>query len=74
MSDEWRYVCERRSSIEFLKTLFDVSEMEERLDTEEVDDLLRDRGGEEGPANVVPEGIPNSHWWWWYPKQPPSMV
>jgi hypothetical protein len=72
--DEWRYVCERRSSIEFLRTIFDVSEMEELIDTGEVDELINERGKEEGPVKSVPEGIPDSHWWWWYPNQPPSSV
>src|SRR5258705_1351732 len=31
--DEWRYVCERRSSIEFLRTLLSIPETEPLIDT-----------------------------------------
>ncbi len=74
-SEEWIEVCKRRSAIEFLRQLFSISETEEFLDTEEVDELLRTRGRDEGylKESLIPEGIPPSHWWWWYPRSPPAV-
>jgi hypothetical protein len=73
-AEEWVKVCRRRSAIEFFRQLFAISETNEYLDTEEVDELTRTRGQDEGylKESSIPEGIPPSHWWWWYPNSPPA--
>jgi hypothetical protein len=62
--EEWFVVCERRSAIEFVKTLLDVPE--NALDTTEIDAQIVERGREESirPLGGVEPGIPQSHWWW----------
>jgi hypothetical protein len=72
--DEWSEVCRSRSAIEFLRGFLSVPPDEEFLDTEIVDDLIRERGQTEGPvpAGGVAPGIPASHWWWWRPDRPPE--
>jgi hypothetical protein len=75
--DEWRGAAERRSKLEFVRTLYreltDV-DWETFLDTEDLDHVLRGKGLDEGglSSDQVPAGTPHSHWWWWYPKLPPD--
>ena len=74
--DEWIQVCERRSRIEFLRTLYQgampAGEFEYWLDTENLDDLIQQAGRSEGglEPGEIPEGTPSSHWWWWHPARP----
>lgn len=73
--DEWYGVAERRSKIEFIRTLYrdllDV-DWESFLAIENIDHVLKQRGDIEGPVALerIPPGTPLSHWWWWYPKDP----
>lgn len=74
--DEWVWVCENRSRIEALRTLW--PEPIARLfplyfDIETVDDLLRQKGAHEGGLrdDQIPKGTPTSHVWWWLPGEPP---
>jgi hypothetical protein len=73
--DEWIWVCNRRSATEFLFELYRDTPFAEhlsRVDASRIDELLRERGHDEGwlPPEKIPEGIPPSHWWWWYPADP----
>jgi hypothetical protein len=75
--DDWFRIVERRSELEFLHDVYkDVTDIawDVFLDVENVDHMLKNAGGEEGPVATerVPPGTPFSHWWWWYPKSPPS--
>lgn len=76
-SDEWYGVAERRSQIEFVRSLYtDIAKIAYSafMDVENIDDMLKQRGDQEGPVALerIPPGTPSSHWWWWYPKQPPD--
>lgn len=82
-ADEWTWACERRSRIEFLRTLYQGAISEDELDywldaeqLEELDDCLEERGKVEGglTPDEIPAGTPPSHWWWWYPAQPPECA
>jgi hypothetical protein len=57
--DQWQRALERRSAVQFLQDIYGRS-----VDTEDVDDLLRERGDLEGFLDTAPEGVPASHWWW----------
>jgi hypothetical protein len=71
--DEWRRLCERRTKIEFVRTLYrdlvDVDWDESFMDVFELDRVLRHKGDEEAflKPDQIPPGTPSSHWWWWYP-------
>ena len=75
--DEWYGVAERRSKIEFVRTLYhdllDV-DWESFLAIDNLDHVLKQRGNIEGPVapERIPSGTPLSHWWWWYPRDPPA--
>lgn len=75
--DEWYGVAERRSQIEFARTLYkDLANISHSafMDVENLDHVLKQRGDQEGPvaSERIPPGTPLSHWWWWYPKPPPD--
>lgn len=63
----------RWPSIEALREVFAGSEAEDdlarNLDTQELDESMREIGEVEGPVDLerVPAGVPESHWWWRYP-------
>jgi hypothetical protein len=74
--DDWRRLCERRSTIEFVRTLYrdlvDVDWDETFMDVYELDRVLRNKGEDEGflkPDQIL-AGTPTSQWWWWLPKVP----
>ena len=74
-SNEWDGICWRRSAVEAIKEMYQNTCLEEYfddLDTEEVDDFIKEKGKHEGyiPESEIPIGIPSSHWWWWYPEIP----
>jgi hypothetical protein len=74
--DEWTWVCERRSGVQFFLDLYSRSEISAAIELIEVrglDQALRHRGEFEGhlEESEIPPGIPYTHWWWWLPKQPP---
>jgi len=77
--DDWRGAAERRSKLEFVRSLYleltDV-DWDTFLDTEDLDHVLRGKGQDEGglSPDQVPFGTPASHWWWWYPQSPPTSV
>jgi hypothetical protein len=77
--NEWLGVCERRTDIEWLRTLYREllgEDIDFLLDVESLDDMIRQKGEHEG-GNVapdrIPKSVPASHWWWWYPKSPPEQ-
>lgn len=74
--NEWIRVCQKRSTIEFLRYLyFDYIDTDWDLfmDCENLDDMLSQKGDFEGGwVDPIPKGIPVSHWWWWYPEKPPA--
>ena len=74
-SNEWDGICWQRSAVEAIKEMYQNTCLEEHfddLDTEEVDDFIKQKGEYEGyiPQAQIPIGIPSSHWWWWYPEIP----
>ena len=74
-SNEWDGICWQRSAVEAIKEMYQNTCLEEHfddLDTEEVDDFIKEKGKHEGyiPESEIPIGIPSSHWWWWYPEIP----
>jgi len=77
--DEWKQVCRRRSTLEFLWELYretEFSEWFEQIELEDLDNLLEERGKREGylPVEDIPEGVPRAHWWWWHPEEPPTAA
>jgi hypothetical protein len=75
--DEWYGVAERRSEIEFVRTLYNGlsnSSHSAFTDVENLDHILKQKGDQEGPvaSERIPTVTPSSHWWWWYPKLPPG--
>lgn len=75
--DEWTRVSKRRSAIEFLREIFSNTSFGEFLsifNTDNIDKMFSSKEEQGGylPVDVVPDGIPSSHWWWWYPDVPPS--
>jgi len=74
-----RWACERRSRIEAVCTLW-ADQLggpgAPYLDCETVDDLLRQKGHQEGGLrpDQIPVGTPTSHWWWWLPDLPPTVA
>ncbi|HLK99974.1 MAG TPA: hypothetical protein VK539_05280 [Myxococcaceae bacterium] len=73
-ANEWEQLCIARSGIEFFMELFRESVLAERvagIDTSEIDEFIRESGGEGHlPDEAIPPEIPLSHWWWWYPDKP----
>jgi len=74
MGEEWFQVCYRRSAVEFLRTLLSVTPENDLVDTENLDEFIRERGDTEAvtPPGGIDTAIPFSHWWWWLPDQPPT--
>jgi hypothetical protein len=77
--DEWVSACKSRSAIEFLFELYGDTEFryflpEFKQEAEAIDSLLREKveHGVYTPYDLIPEGIPTTHWWWWYPAEPPD--
>jgi hypothetical protein len=75
--DEGAGVCVRRSAIAFLVDLVlggPESTLGASVETDELDERIRERGAAEGLVHVskIPEGIPATHWWWWWPFLPPA--
>lgn len=77
--DDWRRLCERRSTIElvrsFYRDLVDVDWDESFMDVSDLDHVMRGKGEEEGflKPEQIPANTPRSHWWWWAPKPPPDQ-
>lgn len=73
-ANEWEQLCIARSGIEFFMELFREGVLAERaagIDTSELDEFIRESGGEGHlPDEAIPLEIPLSHWWWWYPEKP----
>jgi len=74
--NEWVRVCHRRSTIEFLKELYQGTSLENRVKVLEVsvlDEKIRRVGEIEGylEDQEIPAAMPLSHWWWWYPPALP---
>lgn len=70
--DEWQVVCRMRSSLAALFELYPPAAIstEVQMETDDTDELLRDRGSREGSGASMPAppGTPRSHWWWWLPE------
>lgn len=75
-SDEWYGVAYRRSALEWVRDLYGARAQVEHASwmfVEDLDDMIKHKGDQEGPVEPtrVPPGTPSAHWWWWYPAAPP---
>lgn len=80
--DEWYELCMNRSAIQCLLDDYPDTPLPGLFDRGELADLdeaLRRVGAQQGPVaeDLVPRGLPDSHWWWHYPAaarpvQPPA--
>jgi hypothetical protein len=75
-SDEWNRVCRMRTGFAALRELFGpavTAAVDSAMNTEDVDEMIREKGNYEGQgASSAPRGVPPAHWWWWLPDAPPS--
>lgn len=74
----WRAISRNRSSLQFLRDLYEDTNFREFLvnfDLSKLDDLMRQRGHDGGylSDDEIPSRIPAAHWWWWYPNEPRSV-
>jgi hypothetical protein len=67
VGNQWETMCLRRSHIEAFNDLYaPVLAAEDLIDTEELDEDIREKAEYEAMpvADLMPEGLPESHWWW----------
>lgn len=78
--DGWRKPSLRRSAIQFMLENYpgvrDGLEDDDIDLIDEIDCVFRDHADEVAPLprNMIPEGIPESHWWWWEPSASPAYA
>ncbi len=75
--DSWTSACRRRSSVQFVMDEFDGAALLYAGDYDvellrEADEELRERAHRVSPLpdDLLPPGIPETHWWWLSPGNP----
>jgi hypothetical protein len=76
-ADGWYHACMRRSAAQVIADTVDADDDDPLIEPgplAEVDAEMREIGPELPPlpADVIPRGMPASHWWWFLPAGPPE--